>query len=210
MIKKCLKVLKKRNYQNAQNRYIVQVEKGILDLLNKIEEIRDRSQEAEETTVRTGWLGNSMSGRQRLSEIAKVLNYGRSAGINSSGHRYPAIPPRPFMDLYFDKHFKNTRAMIKKAVQTLISGNLSQAIAMVGSQSEAGLKKAMKDPIWQTEVPNSPVTIKAWAQRHAAQIKRNRAARRRRGEEVSPILQKQPLTDTGHLIQSIHWDVKKK
>lgn len=49
-----------------------------------------------------------------LAMVARTLNYGREAGCTVSGHRYPAIPPRPFMDLASANFAKKADAILRR------------------------------------------------------------------------------------------------
>lgn len=185
--------------------------RDISELNEFIERMKRSTERLSDTTVRIGWIGNTLGGNMRLAEIARILNYGHEAGVSSGGRRYPALPERNFMRLYEKQWLPKTYAKINMELKRLTRGesNASHVIKAAGTQGVAGLTKAINDPYWQSNVPNAPSTIEAWARRHMGQIKRNY---RKRGEKMPSnlgALAKQPLRDTGHLIQSIHWDVKR-
>ena len=70
--------------------------------------------------VMVGWASGVMHpgnpGEQPVSmaTVARVVNYGRPAGIGKNGKPYPAIPARPFMSLAFDRHLDGFRQMINR------------------------------------------------------------------------------------------------
>ncbi len=186
-------------------------DKGLEQLSELMDTIKGRFKDADGATVRVGWIGNTLGGNMRLAKIARILNYGHEAGVSSGGHKYPALPERNFMRLYEKQHLGHTFQKINHELKRVLKGESSMdtVYKTTGTQGVAGLTKAIDDPYWQSNVPNAPSTVAAWARRHMGQIKRNY---RKRGEQM-PInlgtLSKQPLRNTGHLIQSIHWDVKR-
>lgn len=186
-------------------------EKNLGTLTDVMNEIQSRFNEFDGSVVRVGWFGNTLSGKMRLAEIARILNYGHESGRGSNGKRYPALPERNFMRLYEQKWLPFTYKKINNELKKVILGtsNLETTMKAAGTQGVTGLTKAMNDPFWKSNVPNSPVTIEMWAKRHFGQIKKNYRKKGMKMPTNLGTLEKQPLRDTGHLIQSIHWDVKK-
>lgn len=183
---------------------------NIDELKKRLERIIHEAETIGASKIRIGWFGNTVTSHKRtpptpmdrLSERARLLNNGREAGFNARGF-YPAIPPRPFMDVYRTKHSATTSKDVAKAVKRIIDGwDAMKIMARVGDVGVAGLVKSMNDK--SEYAPNAPSTISAWAARHSAQIKRNRKAK---GISMDAPFDKQPLRDTGELIQSVHWDI---
>lgn len=180
-------------------------------LVEKIQGMLAEASKLEENKIRVGWFGNTVTSKKRtpptpmdrLSERARLLNNGREKGTTVGGKSYPAIPPRPFMDVYRAKHHANVQKALEKVPSYLLNGVKAEKIqARIGGLGVRGLVLAMNEKT--AYVPNAASTVAAYAARHAAQIKRNR---KRKGTPAGTPIDKQPLRDTGELIQSVHWDI---
>lgn len=121
-----------------------------------------------------------------LAMIARTLHYGREAGCTISGRRYPAIPPRPFMDLAAANFAKKAGAILKKLLPQYAAGRLNarQILEYLGQRGADELKAAMRDGPW---APLSEFT---------------KANRRHGGEK--------PLIDTGTLVNSVSFEIRAK
>lgn len=121
-----------------------------------------------------------------LAMIARTLHYGREAGCTVSGHRYPAIPPRPFMDLAAENFAKKARAILDKLLPRYLSGQMDArgVLEFLGQKAADEIKTAMRSGPW---TPLSAVTV----------------ANRRHGGA-------QPLVDTATLVNSVSFEIRGK
>lgn len=121
-----------------------------------------------------------------LAMIARTLHYGREAGCTVSGRRYPAIPPRPFMDLAAANFAKKAGAILRKILPVYAAGGMSarQVFEFLGQKGADEIKEAMRGGPW---TPLSEAT----------------KARRRHGGD-------RPLVDTGTLLNSVSFEVRAK
>lgn len=121
-----------------------------------------------------------------LAMIARTLHYGREAGCTVDGRRYPAIPPRPFMDLASENFAKKAGAILRRLLKKYGSGemNARQVFEFLGQKAADEIKKAMRNGAW---TPLSPSTV---------------ASRRHGGAK--------PLIDTGTLVNSVSFEIKPK
>lgn len=121
-----------------------------------------------------------------LAMIARTLNYGREEGITISGRKYPAIPPRPFMDLARKNFEKKAGAILGKLLPLYASGRMSarQVLEFLGQKAADEIKESMRTGPW---APLSAVT---------------KELRRHGGD--------QPLVDTGTLVNSVSFELRPK
>ena len=121
-----------------------------------------------------------------LAMVARTLNYGREAGCTVSGHRYPAIPPRPFMDLASANFAKKADAILRRLLPRYISGQMTarQLFEFLGQKGVDEIKDSMRNGQW---VALSPYTI----------------ANRRHGGD-------KPLIDTSTLVNSVSFEIRNK
>lgn len=118
--------------------------------------------------------------------IARTLNYGREAGETLGGHKYPAIPARPFLSLAA----KNFAAKMPKISRKYLTGILNGRVSADALRKELGqrgadeIKTAMTEGHW---APLSPVTLQA-----------------RRNKDKSSA---KPLIDTGNLRQTCSFEI---
>ncbi len=124
-----------------------------------------------------------------LALIARTLCYGRAKGTNRFGHEYPAIPPRNFVRNLQDKHFlKPVFGTFRKEILAGFgkgkTGHVDRAALMekVGVLAKGAVQRSMRDS--NSYAANAPSTIA-----------RKGSAR--------------PLIDTGNLIRSVDFEVKK-
>lgn len=121
-----------------------------------------------------------------LAMIARTLHYGREAGCTVSGRRYPAIPPRPFMDLAAERLAKKAPAILRKLLPKYLSGQMSarQLFEFIGQKGAGEIKESMLNGPW------------------AALSDYTKANRRHGGDR--------PLVDTGTLMNSVSFEIRPK
>lgn len=134
---------------------------------------------------RTGNRTPSIKKPVSLALIGRTLNYGREPGVTLEGHAYGPIPARPFMALATENLKKKMPRILKKWLPLLLSGRVTYAqfMAYMGQRGVDELKAAMREGQW---APLSARTL----------------SNRRHGGDV-------PLIDTGKLINSISFEIKK-
>lgn len=121
-----------------------------------------------------------------LAMIARTLHYGREAGCTVSGHRYPAIPPRPFMDLAAANFAKKAPAILRKLLPKYLSGQMGarQVFEFLGQKGADEIKEAMRNGPW------------------VALSEYTKANRRHGGDR--------PLIDSGTLLNSVSFEIRPK
>jgi len=142
--------------------------KNIRDYINKIGLVKSRIEFIEKRTVRIGWVDGKKAKPQpgqllpmTYARIARILNDGHPAGVSDSGRKYPALPPRPFMEVY--RKF-NWRDMLKIGEQQLrlvvnMKKKPGDALNRIGVEGKGRLQRAMLKS--EKYAANAPYTIKA-------------------------------------------------
>lgn len=193
------------------------------DLKALQKELTERAKRAFEGSIKIGWIDGNGSGEKAnenrlfreatgqptnalgvpysLAGIARTLNFGREAGVTAEGRKYPAIPARPFMTLAMDqikndlplllKYDPKAREHIKNIMQG--KGDPDALKKYLGALFVGTVKRAMRGEFGQF-VPLSPKTIEQRRKPHG-----------KKAANGNP----QPLIDTGHLINSVTFEITK-
>ena len=113
--------------------------------------------------------------------LIDVAVYNNYGTFNEDGSEH--IPARPFMDIGGFKASIGTKAIARRLMAKVREGqmDLDTAANMIGAKAAAILKKTIRD---LDEPPNAPYTV---AKKKSAN----------------------PLVDTGLLMQSVTWEVRK-
>lgn len=114
--------------------------------------------------------------------VIDVAVYNNYGTFNEDGSVH--IPPRPFLDIGGLRAVEETKIMRKTLLQKVREGQMSmeQAADMIGAKAAAVMKNTIRD---LNVPPNAPSTI----------------ARKKSDN---------PLVDTGLMMQTVTWDVRKK
>lgn len=125
-------------------------------------------------------------GEFSLVHQARMLNYGRAAGVSASGHKYPAIPARPFVKNCIENHLGPIRRLVQTMARDMLDRKKApmdsrEQLDKIGLMCKGAMQRSIKDS--NAYAPNSPMTIKAKG-----------SAR--------------PLIDTGILVNSIDYEIK--
>ena len=187
------------------------MQKPLYDFVQRVRKAERRLVLAKHRKVRVGWVdgtkthenaltapGKPQSGpsqtqsannptqvaprQMTLASIAKLLCYGRAAGKTATGRKYPAIPPRNFVQVLRDKHIRPLQREITRQVFDLSGADLD--LPRIGVIAKGQLQRAIKDS--PEYAPLSPRTV----------------ARRRKHSS-------KPLIDTGILVNSVDFDIQK-
>lgn len=122
--------------------------------------------------VRIGWAAGDMhpsdDGKTpvSLATIARTVNFGRPEGVTATGVRYPAIPPRNFMQLTMQRNSDELKSLVNNLFVALQSGkiNAEQFLKMCGVFWVSKIRETMEDS--PAFVALSDATIKARKKRH--------------------------------------------
>jgi hypothetical protein len=159
-------------------------------------------QELQSKEVRVGWTGDKFhpvteSGKppMTLSRLARVLHYGREAGVTADGKAYPAIPPRPFMDVAVQQHLPKLRTTSKILLKRLLSGKISahQMVTSLGEYWVGRVRDSMRDSSQYKALAASTI-----------------ARRKARVKSLASKNANKPLIDTGTLVGSLASEVVQK
>lgn len=188
------------------------MDKRIGDFCVRLKKMRAAANVVSGKTIKIGWLDANKTGAKAFSNlqerkktgkptnalgkpaslalIARTLNYGREAGETAEGHKYPAIPARPFLDVMKRRHMGPARAMLKKLLNDIHQNpsveNVNKLMNMMGVVLKGQMQRAIRDS--DQYVPKSPLTIKS--------EKRNGKTSER------------PLIDTGLMVNSVDYQIK--
>lgn len=101
-----------------------------------------------------------------LAQIARTVNFGRPEGVTATGVRYPAIPPRNFMQLTMQRHSDELKSLINNLFVALHSGkiNSEQFVKMCGVFWVSKIRETMEDSPAFRELRKT--TIQARKRRH--------------------------------------------
>lgn len=122
--------------------------------------------------------------------IARTLNYGREPGVTSSGRHYPRIPPRPFMKIALERFEPRKKVLIKRHIPQVLRGEITTEhfYKIIGEQLMSCIQDAMRDS--DKYEPLSEAT---------------KQSRRHRSIPNDSAI---PLIDTGHLVNSVTFEIK--
>lgn len=114
--------------------------------------------------------------------VVDVAVYNNYGTFNEDGSVH--IPPRPFLDIGGMRAVEDTKVMRKNLFRKVRDGQLDmdKAADMIGARAAAVMKNTIRD---FDDPPNAPSTI----------------AKKKTDN---------PLVDTGLMMQSVTWDVRKK
>lgn len=183
---------------------------GFMKTLERIRQQKRAARKLQEMRVQSGWIdGTRTTGSNTpFAVIARTLNYGREPLVTRKGWTAPEIPARNFMKQCTDKFSSPALAEASKALSLVFrSGmeyraDIGRALQPVAERLSGCLKTAIVRGEYRK---NARATILPWAKRHANSSKAMRQANRLKGEARVQALSanKQPLVDTGELVQAV-------
>ena len=200
------------NFIRHTNVIICIMDKRIGDFCVRLKKMRAAANVVSGKTIKIGWLDANKTGAKAFSNlqerkktgkptnaigkpaslalIARTLNYGREAGETAEGHKYPAIPARPFLDVMKQRHMGPARTLFRKLLSDLHQkpsvDEVNRIMNMMGVVLKGQMQRAIRDS--DKYVPKSPLTIKS--------EKRNGKTSER------------PLIDTGLMVNSVDYQIK--
>lgn len=177
------------------------MQKPIKNFINRIHQTLDGSKTLTKNTISVGWvdpekkhktkqkkgkkkINTKESSEMKLVNIARMLNYGRAAGLTANGHKYPAIPARPFIKNCIDNHLNPIQKLMRMVALDMINKGIKpddKSLEKIGLFCKGALQRSIKDS--NAYAPNAPSTINAKG-----------SAR--------------PLIDTGMLVNSVDFEIK--
>ncbi len=177
------------------------MQSSLKDFILRLRKACNGSENLRDTVIKVGWVDTNkkhktkksktqetpaVKGDISLVELAKTLNFGRAQGVTSTGHKYPAIPARPFMKNCIDNHLGPVRKLVQIMARDMLDRKKApldsrEQLEKIGLMCKGALQRSIKDS--NEYAPNSPRTVRAKG-----------SAR--------------PLIDTGLLLNSIDYEIK--
>ena len=183
---------------------------GIMKTVERIRSQKRAARKLQAMCVQAGWIdgARTVGSNTPLAVIARTLNYGREPLVTKKGWTAPEIPPRNFMKQCTDKFSKPAQAEAARSLSLVFSSgmeyraDIENALMPVAEKLSGCLKVAI---VRGEYLRNARATVLSWAKRHANSTKAMRKASRQKGEARVQALSanKQPLVDTGELVQAI-------